>query len=116
MRISDWSSDVCSSDLLAELVRLHRATITRCAMDENVGLRPLGCLVQNLAATPARIDGLAAKQCVAVGAAADDRDLGEPADPAFVGDFGHRRCYGAAGEPISSEERRVGNEGVRTFR
>src|SRR3546814_6660505 len=67
MRISDWSSDVCSSDLLAELVRLHRATITRCAMDENVGLRPLGCLVQNLAATPARIDGLAAKQCVAVG-------------------------------------------------
>src|SRR3546814_3812155 len=70
VRISDWSSDVCSSDLIlrpegrgqqfAEPIAFHRAAIARGAMDEDVGLRPLGRLVQYLAAAPARGDGLAA--------------------------------------------------------
>src|SRR3546814_15728817 len=68
MRISDWSSDVCSSDLqilrpegsgqqFAEPIAFHRAAIARGAMDEDVGLRPLGRLVQYLAAALARGDG-----------------------------------------------------------
>jgi hypothetical protein len=65
-------------------------------MDENVGLRPLGGFVQNLAAAAARVDGVAAGERVAVGAPADDRDFGELADPAFVGDLGDRGGFGAA--------------------
>src|SRR3546814_12068483 len=91
MRISDWSSDVCSSDLqilrpegrgqqFAEPIAFHRAAIARGAMDEDVGLRPLGRLVQYLAAAPARGDGLAAGERIAVGTAADDRDLGALAE------------------------------------
>src|SRR3546814_3228806 len=106
MRISDWSSDVCSSDLrgqqFAEPIAFHRAAIARGAMDEDVGLRPLGRLVQYLAAAPARGDGLAAGERIAVGTAADDRDLGELADPAFVRDLGHRGSFGAEGDRKST--------------
>src|SRR3546814_5785004 len=48
-----------------------------------------------------RGDGLAAGERIAVGTAADDRDLGELADPAFVGDLRDRRGFGAEGEAIA---------------
>src|SRR3546814_231811 len=90
-----------SGQQFAEPIAFHRAAIARGAMDEDVGLRPLGRLVQYLAAAPARGDGLAAGERIAVGTAADDRDLGELADPAFVRDLGHRGSFGAEGEAIA---------------
>src|SRR3546814_20546602 len=46
MRISDWSSDVCSSDLLARRLlldarRIKKATLRRGARDEALGLQSL---------------------------------------------------------------------------
>src|SRR3546814_1788272 len=43
MRISDWSSDVCSSDLVAEIVRVRRRQRS-----------PMACRVGQLAAARAR--------------------------------------------------------------
>src|SRR3546814_507717 len=42
MRISDWSSDVCSSDLLAALVPLIFHARDRAGLDAGTALKPLG--------------------------------------------------------------------------
>src|SRR3546814_15658452 len=90
MRISDWSSDVCSSDLLREMIhrgRRHRER--RCAPNEHA--RDARAELD-----PARDDG----------ARGEDREL------IAAVTFGHPRRF----VPERSEERSVGNECVSTCR
>src|SRR3546814_1585786 len=80
MRISDWSSDVCSSDLLLNAVRqMHsrrrgnarfRQTVLRCAGDASSGQ-----LLRRIERVSGRADG--ADQ---IGAAALVHRLAQPAD------------------------------------
>src|SRR3546814_20010677 len=90
MRISDWSSDVCSSDLVVEAHQLAE-----------VGLHVLrGIELLPLARRDPQLAVAAEQQAVAVVAAA--ADLGHLAPD-------HLQAF-------RSEERRVGKEGVRTCR
>src|SRR3546814_8468654 len=60
MRISDWSSDVCSSDLVAigvHEVALRRVDFLACEVLEGVGQAPVAA---GLAADPLRTPGIAA--------------------------------------------------------
>src|SRR3546814_4516077 len=88
------------TDTLFPYTTLFRS-VARGAMDEDVGLRPLGRLVQYLAAAAAGMDRIAADQRIALGPPADDRDRGQLADPALVGDLGDRRRLGAQRQAIA---------------
>src|SRR3546814_18424714 len=55
MRISDWSSDVCSSDLIVGHVRAVGDEVTDFAVGETVGV---GCMVDSCQACPSCEEGL----------------------------------------------------------
>src|SRR3546814_11423858 len=116
MRISDWSSDVCSSDLLADRL-LHRqiglARARGTERENDVVLRELAHIGDLPCGT--RHDGLAAR-------ADHHRSFVEIAldDPLQRGLARHddQRFDRARIEivPLRSEERRVGKECVSTYR
>src|SRR3546814_13254526 len=93
MRISDWSSDVCSSDLLCPPTRTPRR------------LRALRCIVQQPCKTSFSKDTQSVQSQCGVGQSAaglsDRRQLETSLAPASTN---------------RSEERRVGNECVSTCR
>src|SRR3546814_19142760 len=91
MRISDWSSDVCSSDLLGEAARLPAQAVA----DRLRGLRRIGP-----AGFAGLVDGVVALL---------DAVLGQDAllDAAR---------HAVQGRDVRSEERSVGKECVSTFR
>src|SRR3546814_19017372 len=96
MRISDWSSDVCSSDLLAQaqLLRAVKEGAMRLLILGAVGLVAAASMIALLAQTVDGIDVQAIKKRSA--------DLQADAE-AFV-------------DQIRSDERRVGQECVSTCR
>src|SRR3546814_19322470 len=104
MRISDWSSDVCSSDLAAEL-RLHR-------------LLPVTDAEQRDARIEDRLrDARATLVDHRRGAAREDDATGSHPFEGFLGRVERRDLAvdaGLADAAGRSEERRVGKEGVRT--
>src|SRR3546814_3480066 len=98
MRISDWSSDVCSSDLRRRLELLHGFAGQR-------RQRPVGSLRQ-----PDAAEQLPAAH--AVGA----RGFELAAGNAGKGAAHHLALIGGIGDGERSEERRVGKEWVSTGR
>src|SRR3546814_20057545 len=103
MRISDWSSDVCSSDLIDRVLRLLDCKVRvygtrRRGEDDNLAFRAPS--VQGF------IDDVAG--CRAVLSTAGHQLIGEALH------FG--KPVLALPEPARSEERRVGNECVSTCR
>src|SRR3546814_14358921 len=100
MRISDWSSDVCSSDLVDET---RRATDQRAARKHQLGHRLPAAIVDRPCAVR---HALAAFEQFA------DRRVCLPALHLLEG----REIRIAVIEPGRSEERRVGKVGVRTLR
>src|SRR3546814_13523178 len=102
MRISDWSSDVCSSDLDGGLLprrRLVEDDQDRRGLpgDDALAVAPLAVAFE---------DGKAVGK-------ARRHLLVEEARPLGRGD---RRAAGALGAAVRSEERRVGKECVSTWR
>src|SRR3546814_15346870 len=99
MRISDWSSDVCSSDLVAELC----------------GIKPaIAGPWKHLQTLTGGVDDIAvivSAKCA--GARIDDRTVVGQREIAFAG---HRHVERVAGRVDRSEERRVGEECVSTCR
>src|SRR3546814_15498773 len=98
MRISDWSSDVCSSDLLLADIDAVEFLVPRSV-----------ALAQHRPA--ARIDILRNGDV--------DRIVGDEAPepiaaPLVVGDHHPCKCLHFGRAAASSEERRVGQEGVRS--
>src|SRR3546814_18632080 len=91
MRISDWSSDVCSSDLLAHVGDLRRA------LDGAEPAHQAGGVGEAAEARQRRLEALAVGGGQAVGVVLDPEALSVAAE-------------------LRSEERRVGKEGVRTCR
>src|SRR3546814_19950177 len=93
MRISDWSSDVCSSDLPAELVK---------------GNAPIGDEIVPYPGNPMGIPVIAVKRAAIIegGQLVDARQSYEPQTNAPIVDITFNR----------SEERRVGKECVSTCR
>src|SRR3546814_11326369 len=103
MRISDWSSDVCSSDLLRARLRLLRGRRARAvACDIILQLRALRIL-RRLRRRKLR-DALGALALEVVVAARIERHLAALQMEDMVDDI------------VRSEERRVGKEGVSTCR
>src|SRR3546814_15514772 len=111
MRISDWSSDVCSSDLLFDRVGAAKTVVELAPVDQVLGLD------LHIGAALARLGVL---------------NLGDLPDAAFIfdniagtdfnaGDL-HRACFlrrwhsSRMERAKRSEERRVGKEGVSTCR
>src|SRR3546814_20263595 len=90
MRISDWSSDVCSSDLLGVGLRSTRGDRMRDAVAEVFGQQSQGDRLQR---------------------AVDGTDLGEDVDAVLV--LVDHLCDSA---DLRSEERRVGKEFVSPCR
>src|SRR3546814_19128264 len=116
MRISDWSSDVCSSDLIE--VAHHRAAVQRGIFGQ-----------QRARAAGADLAGAQRAQRLQVGACdsrmadvADDQDLerGEISDLRLAQGQHVEQALGgmrvAAVTGVRSEERRGGKEGVSTCR
>src|SRR3546814_12609293 len=102
MRISDWSSDVCSSDLRQILQRLGGAVVAECRWQvEQRDIAEEGYEQQGHGAR---------RQC---GAAIGEQDGGEKGECQDNGDRRHGLLGGGA-DRRRSEERSVGEEGVST--
>src|SRR3546814_17462480 len=109
MRISDWSSDVCSSDLprLVELVLSESTAVLRAVPNVLITRHRLGLVMANAGIDRSNI-----------GPGGEDRALLLPRDP----DASARRLSLYLGErtgitpAVRSEERRVGKECVSTCR
>src|SRR3546814_1207305 len=99
MRISDWSSDVCSSDLFGDLV---------IAADEAGNGAPVGAYHPAFLVLLDVVDGL--RFGIDMIATAASRIVGAVLDRQPVGQFFLGLCFGR------SEERRVGKECVSTCR
>src|SRR3546814_14952234 len=110
MRISDWSSDVCSSDLIGLGKRLA-AVVARRFAPENAILATTAAAVDEITATtsaPILIkgnDGQAVQLAPCCGPLPGDAIIG-----------GIRLGYGLVIHMARSEERLVGKECVSTFR
>src|SRR3546814_19097780 len=100
MRISDWSSDVCSSDLIAFRISHHRRAARRIHVEEFIPLQPRGLAHQIIA------DPLFAEQ---------EPDLARKGTERKLIELPHAHLCSAR-VAIRSEERRVGKEGVSTCR
>src|SRR3546814_19531465 len=101
MRISDWSSDVCSSDLLDRRMIGHRHQFDGAITER--GDRPQSGveILERIAAE--RID------------LKPDRLAARPEEAARPRHRGPREARSRRGDHTRSEERRVGKEDVRTF-
>src|SRR3546814_14092046 len=103
MRISDWSSDVCSSDLAGEPLAQHVELIERRIAHAQP---PAGAVMRNLDAKPQAVGQLPLER----------EDIGIGRCPAIGGFaawlaaafFIPRQCFGLADRPPRAEERRVG--------
>src|SRR3546814_12210928 len=95
MRISDWSSDVCSSDLQKDVIIRGGENISPTLIEQTISARPL------------------VHSCCVVGR--PDADLGE-VPVAFVVAAAGTRASDADIKALRSEERRVGKECVSTCR
>src|SRR3546814_14982565 len=108
MRISDWSSDVCSSDLV------DREDATLHAGDRLGGHRQLAHAEADEQGGEARVPGdLAAhRDRYALAQGGLDGELDEPQHRRMqrVVEVGHALLAAVDGEGIRSEERRVGKE------
>src|SRR3546814_15432600 len=98
MRISDWSSDVCSSDLLDRGIALHTGVSAEELIHD--GERVVG--------VRAKRDGrdlyVKARRGVIIGVSSYERD------PSLAKTIGHQL------DPVRSEEGRAGKEWVSTCR
>src|SRR3546814_20499022 len=115
MRISDWSSDVCSSDLaLARLHQPREQTVKHVHVNEGGQAVVADHFHQH---TGDRENGKSVKQSAATGAAGTIAALPSP-DPLGNGVPIPSREGEAAMQDArrSTEERRVGKEGVSTWR
>src|SRR3546814_11435945 len=99
MRISDWSSDVCSSDLLGPPIRV-------------AGDRGSGNAIVTKKRTGLLLPLIAALTLAAPALAQDDGSLAQSSSPPERTSV----LYTYGDEPCRSEERRVGKECVRTCR
>src|SRR3546814_12888484 len=113
MRISDWSSDVCSSDLRNRCPCPRHLGELAVEAQENVAITSLGEMqrVGKIHAVAQPFD-CSRKQAGFLDGYA--RQARQPAKP--VGDLRWREAIDAAQPPPSSEERRVGTESVSTGR
>src|SRR3546814_18974946 len=103
MRISDWSSDVCSSDLFPLFAK------------PNASLRSLGVfMIEGYGNGMLRLDGGREATVEEV----LDRMIGDTCYllQAVVRNHAQIRSYASALAPVRSAARRVGKECVRTFR
>src|SRR3546814_13542842 len=98
MRISDWSSDVCSSDLKSYLGNLRRPIELVASLDASAKSAEMRALVEEIAA-----------QSDLVTARFDGDDARRPS-------FAIRGDEGRAEAVFRSEERRVGKECVSSCR
>src|SRR3546814_19324803 len=102
MRISDWSSDVCSSDLL------HQCQIRR---QEVEALLAVEEIVQPLGQRGSDPGGLLDRVGELGGVSGGDADHGDVVvAPTGPGRADPHRCVRVDEHPRSSEERRVGKE------
>src|SRR3546814_18133963 len=110
MRISDWSSDVCSSDLLGHLAPDHLQAFERATAAVVQRQRA----ARDRAAAGVAVAGLGVADVgdVVVGEVRMQGDVAAAALSAVV-DLGHALDVA---DLARSEERRVGKEGVRTCR
>src|SRR3546814_20551706 len=97
MRISDWSSDVCSSDLDSTLQLQPANAIVKAAEKEGIAVSDIDLFELNEAFAAVGIESA--------------RQLGVDADKVNVNGGAI-----AIGHPVRSEERRVGKECVSTCR
>src|SRR3546814_20347486 len=103
MRISDWSSDVCSSDLIGQAQLEQPVAAARLAVVVALGHRPREDFDLAIVETEAAIDG---------GDLRLDRALVRQQDAGLAALDDGRRDRRA----VRSEKRRVGKEGVSTCR
>src|SRR3546814_15124314 len=120
MRISDWSSDVCSSDLPFGIPRLRR--FINIALDDRERRRIKGAAIPAAGMENATITPRSHDFYKRVYVRSTRRRHGKPRLPgSFAGGFPHRKCWQML-EPVElrtamqqrSEERRVGKESVST--
>src|SRR3546814_10937346 len=97
MRISDWSSDVCSSDLLEVVIAVRAAALNRLDLLQRQG--------------PGLVPGFALPHVAGMDVAGEVVSLGKDVTTVSVGD---RVVVNPA--VVRSEERRVGKECVSTCR
>src|SRR3546814_13382135 len=123
MRISDWSSDVCSSDLhlVALLLAARKADVHRPLEHVHVELEQSGLLAREFEEVAARQRLLPTRLALGVEAFAQELDVRDAGNLAVRHPRGEAHIMGGlrgegAGERASSEERRVGEECVRTSR
>src|SRR3546814_14540240 len=119
MRISDWSSDVCSSDLVDPCQYVRYFTFYPRLMRERQTSAPLGC-------PNGPCELLVIKRWIDSAFALDDHHPGKPArwrvcrqqQPVQTGQRckGWSECSGVAQRHSRSKERRVGKECVSTGR
>src|SRR3546814_4521030 len=101
LRISDWSSDVCSSDLLGMLPRRHSRGAGGC---------PFATAPDDLSQPVAWRPELTAVTVI-LDAAPEGFETAVPVDPRALGAL-LADVAGIDGRHVRSEERRVGKEGV----
>src|SRR3546814_17713686 len=113
MRISDWSSDVCSSDLLAREVRGQHLEIERARARPGRELAPVIQRVGEFRIEPADAQELALAE---IAAALHAGDALERLGDVLLGIFADVLGRDAVSDYISirSKERRVGEECVST--
>src|SRR3546814_18597914 len=116
MRISDWSSDVCSSDLRQERQHGPRAAAAVQSNDSRTGIRQALAGILRCQAF--------ARLCGAMESQRDDRGKpalqdnveGDERFPYIAEGFANNIIHAGFDGPSRSEERRVGKECVRTCR
>src|SRR3546814_19632511 len=106
MRISDWSSDVCSSDLIAAQRADHGSTVARQRLDITVHQAQRNQQVETRATTVVGIERQRATQTLGKLARQVQATASTTEPP-------RHRCVGLRKR---SEERRVGKEDGRTCR
>src|SRR3546814_20235390 len=112
MRISDWSSDVCSSDLVGAAVAFD--AVVAGAARHKVGPRPAAkCIIAEAARK--RVIGAAAVQYVGAGIARQ-RNVAAGAIAQVIASGADARVIRALADPVSSGERRVGKAWDSTCR
>src|SRR3546814_12378143 len=111
MRISDWSSDVCSSDLHAEVFKVRRTGICRGIRGLRTQLAAQLDVVGRQRLQPGIVTGKGRRRCAE---AADQRERRRRAAPRAQLTTNLSNGDAVVPDTISSDDRRVGEEGVST--